>query len=202
MSNKTRNGVRQTLMSAGFALGVLLAGPITSANAITIGADAIDRANNDSFSNFAIGLQSTPIPSAHKIDSWKVFTGNTGELALLILNGNAATPTVRGVFQETIAVAGLNMFNLATPFSIQTGDFLGIWMGGAKVDWDNNGGGIGYSTAGLFASAPTVGTAFNLNTSLNRTYSINVNYIPEPGALAILGLGLIGLGMVRRKQAA
>ena len=201
--------VRKVIIA--LACGLLLTGSY-AAHAIQIGNDAINRGTSDGFSNFVIVLPTKTFPSNGFIGSWNVLTALTGDLALLILSGSEASPTVEGVFQETIATTNTALNFAITPdFSASAGEYLGIWMGNAKVEYDTVGvdiEDIRFSSNGIFPSAPSVGsTIMSISpTTLQRAYSINSIFnenptgaAPEPTTILLLGLGIAGLGFARRR---
>lgn len=191
------------LCAAAILLGVASLNA-TSSNAAIVGDAAIDRANTDNFNNFVIGLPGEIIPSNGVIDSWNVFAGVAGDLALLILSGPGNAPTVEGVFQET-ASQGLNNFTLDTPFAVQANWFLGIWMDGGKVDFDNSSTGVTFSANGAHPNAPNIDDILTLNGNTSRDYSINASVVPIPAALPLFATALAAVGLIgyrRRKNVA
>lgn len=201
MTIGVKQGILRQVRLAVMALGIMVLGTAT-ASAVVVGDAAIDRGSADSFENFVIGLPGEVIPVNGSIGSWNVYADTAGELALLILSGTATAPTVQGVFQET-ASAGLNNFNLASSFGVQTGWFLGIWMGDGKVSFNNSSDDATFSSDGAHPTAPSVNDLLTLNEGIARDYSINTSVVPIPAALPLLATALVGLGLVgyRRRKA-
>ncbi|ENO15625.2 PEP-CTERM sorting domain-containing protein [Marinobacter nanhaiticus D15-8W] len=58
------------------------------------------------------------------------------------------------------------------------------------------------SLLGFEGNANELDTAENEMTSINLIASLNVRSVPEPGTVALLGMGLLGMGLVRRRSKA
>jgi hypothetical protein len=123
-------------------------------------------------------------------------------------------------------VNGAQTFTLGTPFTVQAGDGIGFLGVGYRFDTSNTptatdgvyltNPGSGASppltignTYAFFSNAPappatgtTTGTDADYYNLQRRLYAVGVNFeaVPEPSALLLAGIGLIGVTRIRRRQ--
>lgn len=69
--------------------------------------------------------------------------------------------------------------------------------GGANIWTDVNGGAV----SGISTSAEWIWTSNNFNSDMDQSAYFRTSFrVPEPGTLALLGLGLLAMGIARRRK--
>ena len=179
----------------------------TASAALIVGNDATNRVSSDGWSNFVIGHFDDVFTLSGTLKEWNVFTTSAGTVGAVILRsaGNNVFDIV-GVDYETVTSGGFHNFAFIPNFgsvNVQAGDFLGIYIGTARVRYDNTQETVGWTANGngsITTSWLENGNSITLNTGGGRTYSMNVTYVPAPATVGLIGIALLVLGATRRTR--
>jgi hypothetical protein len=117
---------------------------------------------------------------ASEVTSWSTQAGADGGLMALVIfrAAGAGSYTVVGVSPvESLTVGTLN-FTLASPISVQAGDFLGMYESGADCIF----GATGSVSGAMVPGVPTVGATFtpSFTSSFRANISATLNSLAPP----------------------
>jgi hypothetical protein len=198
----------------------------SAAAQVTFGEALIARPILDSYQNF-IAVSSTAFTAptfGQALTSFSVFgaptsqggNGNVGRqiTPLLVSSPVGGTFNILAVGTTRTIAAGINnwSFGLVSGSATVGANTFFAWLGSGAVFYDlNSGPAVFYTNNGAVPSVPSSGATFTVEANQPRAYSIQwtvgssapppVGVIPEPSTYALLGTGLAGLALLRRRRA-
>ena len=194
------------------------AAPVTIGNPLVVGSFK-DLAATTYVSEISFGVAAT----GAELSTWSIFahSGTVGRniTPLLLELVGGANYALRAIGQtHTIASTGVNTgfaFNVHEGSAAITGsNFFFGWKDGTQTSANQGvisfGGGASLTVLALTGNPTQNITGTDIGSSLefgkflgNRSYAFQATAtaaVPEPGMLAVFGLGLIGLGLARRRR--
>lgn len=180
---------------------------LAGAKGVTLaGNDVIDRPEIDDRSDFYILDSNNPFQSNALVSDWEVFANTASPIELVLYRKLSSSYTVVGRSGLETPTVGFNKFTLASPISVEAGDFVGLYLPSEQLvpftldapfvgDLGNLSGTV------LFTSQSSGANPTAFTGSSNRTYSVRANgTIPEPASAILILMGCIYYFEVGRRR--
>ncbi len=182
------------------ASGAAMADPITYAGTFSI-TDTSNPTNNTLLVTSPGGGFSVPLSLNHEVDDITLANYTTTDPNHSFLS--ISTDTIEGTFTFTKPVS--NTYSVNGNVTETTLDLFGHISSNGTLTWDNNDLSVGFSDGstldiGMGPSTFGNGNGTSDAGTVSANFTLTKEPVPEPASMAMLGAGLLGLGMLRMRR--